>query len=860
MKHTFLKPFILLLACLFGGTVGAWADGYRLHIDDFTVTPGETKTVSVLLDNGTQGFTGFETKIFLPAGLSLVETYDADEEANVAFFLNSDRKKSKHDLQYRLQADGSYKLLAGGNGVQTYGGTTGTELFNFQVNVADDFAAGSIRIENTLFTDVDLAGYNFPNETCTVTLQEITPDPDPEPEPDPTPDSDVLPSTDISTLPYALYFNDVEHRAGDFPLELNMKCMEENITAFQCDVYLPEGIVWKTTTDKRGNVNFNAPAFNEDRTDTSYHTIAPVEQNADGSYNIIVYSMELENIIETDGVLMTLPLEISEEMEAGDYNIIVRNIVMTHDDEQQELIAETVGRLTIPSYQLGDANGDDFINVTDIVSTIGYIRGRASSSFIFAAADVNADESINVTDIVGIIRLIRNGGAAASNIRKAPAIRKASLSGGSNLEIIPFTVAEGTTSASVKLNLNNPGDEFTAFQCDIVLPDGIEWSSTVDKRGNKKYTQPTFDADADRTDSDYHTVDAGVNIDGSMNVMVYSMETEVILDEEGAVLDLPFTFSEGLAAGIYDVVLKNIVLTRVDETDVKPADYTFSIMVGAPAEQVLALDGHFTNDAVSDFNSVLGGNTAACAVDLSAANVTATNALTLGNTNALIYVAEGTTLANTQNVVVGDECENLVLTDGYSFHAPVAFEAKNASYSRTVAQDGWYSLVLPFAAEIPAGVTVEKFQSLDEAASVANFAATAMMEGDVPYIFEATAGAVAFEAQNVAVAATPAALTDDAFTGTYATTEAGSVTGQYALRADGTGFGVCDATAYVPAFRAYLQAAGGASNIRIAHDGVIAIETIATDAAANCYDLSGRRVSSRAKGVVINNSVKQIKK
>lgn len=669
----------------------------------------------------------------------------------------------------------------------------------------------------------------------------------------------VLSTTDISTLPYALYFNDVEHRAGDFPLELNMKCAEENITAFQCDVYLPEGVIWKSTTDKRGKVTYDAPVFNEDRTDASYHTIAPMAKNADGSYNIIVYSMDKETILETDGALLTLPLEISEEMEAGDYNIIVRNIVMTNVDTQQTKVAEVVSRLTIPSYQIGDANGDDEINVTDIVYIISHIRNESPEGFILAAADVNEDTEVNVTDIVGVIDLIRGGGAANS-AHRAP-VRKAAPTVDSNLEVVPFTAAEGTTAATVQLDMNNPGEEFTAFQCDVVFPTGIGWAYTVDKRGNVKYTQPTFNAEVDRTDATYHTVSTGLNqADGSMNIIVYSMDKEVFLDEEGAILDMPFVFDADLTPGVYDVVLKNIVMTRADNTQFKPANYTFSIMVGEPAAQVLALNGHFTNDAVSDFNSVLGSNTAACVVDLSAANVTATNALTLGNTNALIYVAEGTALANTQNVVVGDECENLVLTDGYDFHAPVAFEAKNASYSRTVAQDGWYSLVLPFAAEIPAGVTVEKFQSLDEANSMANFAKVMTMEGNVPYIFEATAGAVAFEAQNVAVAATPAALTDGAFTGTYATTEAGSVTGQYALRADGTGFGICDATAYVPAFRAYLQAAGGASNIRIALDGVTAIQSVATEANVNCYDLSGRHISSRAKGVVIINNVKQIKK
>lgn len=301
-------------------------------------------------------------------------------------------------------------------------------------------------------------------------------------------------------------------------------------------------------------------------------------------------------------------------------------------------------------------------------------------------------------------------------------------------------------------------------------------------------------------------------------------------------------------------------MTRTDNTQIKPSDYTFSIMVGEPAENTIALNGRFNNEAIADFNSAWAANTALCAVDFTTANVTATSAVSLGNKNALVYVAEGTTLANSTNVIVGEECENLVLTDGYDFHAPKAFEAASASYSRMVAQDGWYSLVLPFAAEIPDGVKVEKFQSLDEAGSVATFAEIMAMEGDVPCIFEANAGIVSFEAQNVHVAATPATLADGVFFGTYVNTQAGSVTGDYALRADGTGFGVCDATAYVPAFRAYMKATGGASNIRVAHDSQTSVESVTSGSSENMYDLNGRRTGKHYKGIVIGNNSKQILK
>lgn len=678
--------------------------------------------------------------------------------------------------------------------------------------------------------------------------------------PEPDPDSSVLPSTDVSTLPYALYFNDEESRAGDFPLELNMKNAEENITAFQCDVYLPEGIVWKSTTDKRGKVTYNAPTFNEDRTDLSYHTIAPMAKNADGSYNIIVYSMDKETILETDGALLTLPLEIPEDMPTGDYNIIVRNIVMTNVNTEQTKVDEVVSRLTIPSYTIGDANGDDEINVTDIVYIISYIREEVPEGFVAAAADVNADNEVNVTDIVGVIDLIRDPGAGAST--RAMHVKKAAPSATCNLDVLPFTLTQGTTTANVQLNMNNPGDEFTAFQCDIQLPEGINWAYTVDKRGNKKYTQPTFNAEADRTDATYHTVSAGINQgDGSMNIIVYSMEKETFLDEEGAILDMPFMFDANLAPGIYDVVVKNVVMTRPNNTQIKPADYTFSIMVGSPATEVAALKGRYDVEVLSEFSTALSANASICAVDMTTADVDAASAtLSLGNENALIYLAEGSAIANTKNVVVDGECANLVLTDSYAFHAPMPFEATEASYSRSVATDGWYSIVLPFAAEIPSGVSVEKFQSLDEAGSVATFTQVMTMEGDVPYIYHASAGNTGFTAQNVEIAATPSEIADGAFKGTYSTLEAGSVTGSYALRGDGTGFGVCDATAYVPAFRAYLQAGGGASNVRIYHDGLTGIHTATSANSDAMYDLCGRRVNKEAKGVVLMNRNKQIRK
>lgn len=643
-------------------------------------------------------------------------------------------------------------------------------------------------------------------------------DPD-NPSTDPeNPASDIEASTDISAMDYVLYFKDVEAKAGDFNLDLNMKCSDEDITAFQCDIYLPEGVEWKYTTDKRGKVIYNVPTFNEERTDDSYHTITPIAQNADGSYKIIVYSMQKDNILELDGAIMTLPLTISEEMEAGDYNISVRNIVLTDVNTQQTLIEKVVSKLTIPSYQMGDANGDGMINVTDIVSIISHILGEADSNFIFAAADINADETINVTDIVGVIDIILNDNPAAARTMKAKAMAMLAPAGASanNLQIIPFTVAEGTKSVTAKLNMNNPGDEFTAFQCEVEFPEGIAWASTVDKRGNVKYTAPTFDAEADRTDATYHTVEVGKNAAGNMNIFVYSMQKEVILDEEGAVLDLPFAIDDNLAPGIYDIKIKNVVMTRTDQTDSKPADYTLSVMVGSPEQLAIVLNGNFTNEAVTNFNAVLSANNTISSIDLTAAyDVNATSKISTGNKNAIIYVANGMTTANTANLVVDGVCANLVVTDGYDFFASKAFTATAATYERELAAE-WGTIMLPYSVNSTSDVQYYALANVDLENGVLSFNAVSSVDANTPAVFKASGTKLTQNGSNVDVPvsvaqATSATVEGLTLNGTLAKTTLNGLNPDSSSKTfyiKDNAFWCGNGTLNIPAFRAYFDAEG----------------------------------------------------
>ena len=55
---------------------------------------------------------------------------------------------------------------------------------------------------------------------------------------------------------------------------------------------------------------------------------------------------------------------------------------------------------------MGDVNGDETVNVADIVGITNAIMGRHSATFDKRAADVNGDGSVNAEDIIGIVNMI----------------------------------------------------------------------------------------------------------------------------------------------------------------------------------------------------------------------------------------------------------------------------------------------------------------------------------------------------------------------------------------------------------------------------------------------------------------------
>ena len=150
-----MRKTIILFAAMVVALGAAATD--RFYIEDFTISPGETCAVSILLDNEAE-YTAFQSDLYLPEGLT------------AANFALTDRKNANHTLTATVLPDGGIRLLSYSLNLKTYSGNSGA-LVTFDVTASEDFEGeATVALRGTLFTTVAGVEVPFDNETCTVSL------------------------------------------------------------------------------------------------------------------------------------------------------------------------------------------------------------------------------------------------------------------------------------------------------------------------------------------------------------------------------------------------------------------------------------------------------------------------------------------------------------------------------------------------------------------------------------------------------------------------------------------------------------------------------------------------------------------
>ena len=311
------------------------------------------------------------------------------------------------------------------------------------------------------------------------------------------------------------------------------------VTAFQTDLYLPEG--FELVGDVEGS----------DRL-----TDHELQMNLmpDGAVRILCYSNTLAPIVGNEGELFYLTIQTPDAV-WGDFELELRKNLLTSTDFVEMNCANATGVLTVLPYLKGDANGDRRVTITDVVVTVQYLLGQNPDTFVFGAADMNDNGEITVTDIVLIINMILN--ATAPDQAQQP---RACAPAHNNdvMTARPVSVAVGETR-TVTIALDNEMD-YTAFQLDVCLPEGLTGSNyrLTDRAGSHALSVNGDNADCQR-------------------VVCYSPQLDCFAGNKGALLTFDVTAASAVNG---EIIVAGIEMVTAAGQTVYLDDFTVEVNNG----------------------------------------------------------------------------------------------------------------------------------------------------------------------------------------------------------------------------------------------------------------------------------------
>ncbi len=226
---------------------------------------------------------------------------------------------------------------------------------------------------------------------------------------------------------------------------------ESEVTAFQTDIYLPEGF---ELFKKNGEYQVSL----SDRKGRDH--VIMVNDAPDGALRVLSYSPTLKPFKNNEGELFYITVKVPEGI-SGTFPIWLRNTILTSTDEEELYAIDALSNVSVTNIIKGDANNDGLVTVTDVVTTARYILNYNPESFAFEAADMNGDGKITITDVVKIANLVLDQNYEEPAIMQMMAPNMA----GDRM----FGEMIGNT---VNINLDN-ALEYTAIQMDVTLPEGM---------------------------------------------------------------------------------------------------------------------------------------------------------------------------------------------------------------------------------------------------------------------------------------------------------------------------------------------------------------------------------------------------
>lgn len=353
-----------------------------IYIGNVTGSAGGQLTLSVKMKN-TAVIQGFGFDLYLPDGVTVAKDEDGFNLVTLSTERTTEKKTNYFDSN--IMADGALRVLASSTGGYTIDGTDG-EVVQVTLALDRDMEEGEypIVLKAISLAGNDAVGYEMAMVKSTLTIA----------------DKD----TDISSLNNVIYIGNVESPKGSrFTLSVKMKNTAE-IQGFGFDLYLPDGVT--VAKDEDG---FNLVTLSTERTTEKKTNYFDSNIMDNGALRVLASSTGGYTISGTDGEIVKVVVNISQDMEEGDYPIILREIALSDNNSQGYETDYVKSTLTVSAYIPGDVNGDGKVNVIDFTAIANFILGKTPAGFNEKAANVVVDEKVNVVDLTAVANIILYG-------------------------------------------------------------------------------------------------------------------------------------------------------------------------------------------------------------------------------------------------------------------------------------------------------------------------------------------------------------------------------------------------------------------------------------------------------------------
>lgn len=325
------------------------------------------------------------------------------------------------------------------------------------------------------------------------------------------------------------------------------------VIAFELDVIFPNGFVLDTVLTslaaaRKGN-----------------HLLS-IAGTGTNQYKFLVYSMSTGDKLKgNSGVVLQLFGKAPDSV--GVHAVQLKQAVLVDSTTNMCVVTVTHGSLTVmPASVNGDVNGDDAVNVTDVVNLVAYINGRNPAGFNVMAADLDNNGYLNVADITKLVVIIN---AAGSTLRSSVGERtlviydRTAVTTGNNLYLRQSFAVENC----LELCLDN-ALPVQACQVDILLPQGL---TLLDKQVTGRTVRQNG-----------HLIQVSRTEANKYRLLMYALRPDaVIKGDTGAIALLPLQVSENMPTASYPVYLEAPVLTGMSRNTVPSRGYDLSAKLGS---------------------------------------------------------------------------------------------------------------------------------------------------------------------------------------------------------------------------------------------------------------------------------------